>query len=95
MPVHTGQFKFWCEHCQRGFLRKDRYEDHKRTKHGSGLLECEHCSKSFRSHYMLKQHLTEHEEEEQKGEGSVYMCVWCNKGFDSKLEVEKHAQTCL
>ncbi len=89
LPIHTGQFKYWCNKCQKGFTQKETYESHVR-KHEGRVLMCsyEFCKKTFESSRGLELHISKH-----TGKYPFY-CVNCNKGFHSKFHLERHQKCC-
>ena len=43
---HTGNFKFYCEVCRKGFFRKELYDLHTRAHLGL-KYPCEYCGKAY------------------------------------------------
>ncbi len=88
LPIHTGNYRFWCHICAKEFSRKETYEDHMR-KHEGRLHVCEYCTKSFQSSRSLELHLPVH-----TGKYPI-SCQICAKGFNFRRELEKHEQFCF
>ena len=59
MILHTGNFKYFCELCKKGFAERVPYTIHMRGHEGL-KYHCEYCGKSFTGKMALKYHLSEH-----------------------------------
>ena len=84
--IHTGNFRWYCELCKKGFSQKDMYTVHMRGHEGL-KYRCEYCSKGFSTQMQLKYHLSEHT--------GIYRfkCNTCGKGFNLFPQYEKHVKT--
>ncbi len=56
MMRHTGEYKYFCEPCKKGFAQKYRYEDHMKI-HSGMRFYCNYCGNNFTSSDQLKRHL--------------------------------------
>ena len=43
MPLHTGQFKFYCDKCKKGFADVTHFDEHMR-KHEGLKYHCDYCA---------------------------------------------------
>ena len=83
MVLHTGNFRWYCEECRKGFTHKAQYESHMRGHEGL-MYRCESCGKGFTAESSLKYHLLEHT-------GNFkFKCQLCGKGFHFQPQFEKH-----
>ena len=81
--LHTGNFRWYCELCRRGFAQKDLNSVHMRSHEGLKYI-CEYCGKSFNQQMALKYHLSEHT-------GNYRLkCDYCNEGFNLLRQYNKH-----
>ncbi len=55
MVKHTGQFRYWCDRCQKGFVNKSHYRYHM-DKHEGITYPCQKCTKRFSDKTKLKKH---------------------------------------
>ena len=60
MQLHTGQFKFYCNECGKGFYAGLHYKDHMRAHKGI-KYHCEYCSKPFMTAHAYRKHKSLHE----------------------------------
>eukprot|EP00092_Neocalanus_flemingeri_P037860 GFUD01041212.1.p1 GENE.GFUD01041212.1~~GFUD01041212.1.p1 ORF type:complete len:969 (+),score=168.60 GFUD01041212.1:49-2955(+) len=59
---HEGNPGYMCDHCGKGFYRKDRLAIHSKTVHfGEKNFACSMCEKKFIDNYKLKRHMKTHE----------------------------------
>ena len=87
MVLHSGNFKWYCEICKKGYSQKENYEQHIRAHKGL-KYRCELCGKGFSTENLRKYHMSEH-----TGVYN-YNCENCGKGFNPKPEYLKHLNTC-
>ena len=74
--LHTGNFRWYCEMCKKGFAQKEMYNVHMRSNEGL-KYRCEYCGESFTRQMKLKYHMSEHT-------GNYRLkCDFCGKGFNS------------
>ena len=85
--LHSGNFKWCCNICKKGFSQKGNYEQHVRGHKGQ-KFRCEYCGKAFTKETVHKYHLSEH-----TGVYN-YNCESCGKGFNPKPDYLKHCETC-
>jgi len=58
---HENNPCFMCDHCGKGFYRKDRLAVHTRSVHlGQKNFQCELCEKKFIDSYKLRRHMKTH-----------------------------------
>ena len=81
--LHTGNFRWYCEKCRKGFAQKEMYIVHKRLHEGL-KYKCEYCGKSFTQQVRLKYHMSEHTGNYR------FKCDFCGKGFNRLPLYEKH-----
>ncbi len=85
MQTHTGNYKYTCHVCQKGYSRIEDYKDHIMKHEGKGYC-CQYigCGKSFRSGKGMKMHQSEHT-------GIFpFHCATCNQGFHLRAQLEVH-----
>ncbi len=87
MPRHTGNFKFWCKECSKGFPHRQGYQAHL-DKHEGITFPCQKCDKRFQTKISLKYHQSEHT--------GIYVhyCQFCNQGFNRKIQLLTHEEQC-
>ena len=83
MILHTGNFRWYCEQCKKGFAQKAPYNSHMRAHEGL-KYRCEYCGKSFTEQIKLKYHMSKHT--------GIYKfkCDICDMGFNLFPQYEKH-----
>ena len=86
MELHTGQFKYFCEICRKGYNNNTPYVVHMR-KHEGLRYQCDVCSKTFGKKQNLDHHKSIHT--------GIYRfkCEICSKGFNDKAPYEKHVMS--
>ena len=87
MRLHTGQFKFYCDKCKKGFADVTHYNEHMK-KHEGLKYHCNYCTKSFADKHRYQYHLSVHT--------GIYRfsCERCNKGFNEQNVYSKHVYPC-
>ena len=78
---HTGQYKFVCNFCNKGYSNKYNYELHVRAHEGRGYA-CDYCGKMFKTKQCY--HESEHTGQYR------FRCEKCGKGFNEQTFYEKH-----
>ena len=59
MQHHTGQYRYQCNECGKGFNEKTHFEYHMRG-HDGITFRCKQCSKCFTLKTSLQKHLLSH-----------------------------------
>ncbi len=80
MQHHTGNLRFSCDRCQKGFTRRDRYKTHM-MKHDRKFYDCLQCDKKFESSCKFKSHMQRH---------IKFQCNQCQKGFTTSRYYQDH-----
>ena len=73
--------KFQCDSCPYETLRKHSLQRHKETLHGENAVNCNICSKPFRSQEQLQKHMTSH---------LGFPCDHCGKKFKTNYYKKRH-----
>ena len=83
MQLHTGQFRYFCDVCRKGYNGNHAYKVHM-DKHRGIKYSCEFCPKTFAKQQSRDYHRSVHT--------GLYRfkCEVCQKGFNEKLVYEKH-----
>lgn len=78
--------EFECDVCPKKFVKKHRYEAHKRTHLGLKQWKCEHCDKEFTKYYTLCTHMKARHYDESSGPPK-YVCdiEGCGKVYSIKV----------
>ena len=87
MRLHTGQFKFYCDICKKGFPDITHYNQHMRNHEGL-KCHCDYCAKPFSTKHRYQYHLSVHTGRYK------FACELCNKGFNEKQIYYKHTESC-
>ena len=87
MRLHTGQFKFYCDKCKKGFPDITHYNQHMRNHEGL-KYHCDYCAKPFSTKHRYQYHLSVHTGRYK------FVCELCNKGFNEKQIYYKHTESC-
>lgn len=99
---HLGlPIKFSCEKCNKGFVDKSSFENHKVTHSDARNFTCEFCGARFLTPYALKVHVNTHTREkkyecEDCGSAFLRMCNLCahKKRFHSTNDVKLVCEIC-
>ena len=83
MQLHTGQFKYYCELCRKGFNNDTNFKTHIREQEGKRYKR-EYCDKSYSNEINLKYHLSIH-----TGQYRL-RCTLCGEGFNEGKLYEAH-----
>ena len=85
MQLHTGQFKYYCEQCRKGYSGLASYQCHM-DKHKGIKYQCEYCPKKFTTTQFRDYHQSVHT--------GLYRftCDICGKGFNKKRAHEQHSK---
>ena len=86
MQLHTGQFKFYCDKCKKGYPDKTHFDEHM-LKHQGLKYHFEYCSKQFTSKKGYQYHLSAHTGNYR------FWCEECKKGFNKQPNYLKHIQS--
>lgn len=83
--VHTGNYRYNCEKCGKGYLLESRLKRHEKVSHK--IHTCEVCAVAFEKWSLLLAHKqSEHKNVELK-------CSICNKMFNSRRGLREHRNT--
>ncbi len=83
MQHHTGDYKYNCTLCTKGFTTKRHLTDHLKKHEGRSSV-CEYCLKAFKSSSVLQRHLVEHTGR------YPFRCSVCNQGFTLRSALVAH-----
>ena len=81
--VKTGQIKYYCDICGRGFTLKGTRDNHRRTHTGERPLVCDLCGKSFANCTNLYVHKRSHQ-------NFLDSCTICGKEYRSLVGLKGH-----
>lgn len=101
--IHEGQYDYICHICGSTFASKNGLDAHGFSHGEKQKFECDHCKKSFKSRYLIAEHMKKIHLQIAL---PIYTCEDCGKTFHSKayfrvhkinhLEVKPHVcQTCF
>jgi len=85
--THTGEKRFHCTVCNRGFITRKHLKTHEVVHSEKRPFECSFCSKSFRRVSHLTQHVRIHTGEKR------FQCIPCGKGFVQQTSLQCHNRT--
>lgn len=83
--VHTGEKKYKCEICSKGFLSSGGLTYHKKKHTASKDFKCDQCIAAFVTKEALRNHMIKHAPERK------FVCNTCEKGFKRKFALKRHA----
>ena len=83
MQLHTGQFRYFCDLCRKGYNGNHALKVHM-DKHRGIKYQCEFCPKTFTSLQKREYHTSVHTGNYR------FNCDICNKGFNEKDRYLKH-----
>ena len=83
MQVHSGNYRYTCQVCLKGFMAKHHLDDHMKKHEGKAHV-CEYCYKPFQSSSQFQKHLREHTGQ------YPFHCATCNQGFHLRAKLEAH-----
>ena len=86
VKLHTGQFKFYCDTCRKGFNNLSHYKQHMRGHEGV-RYHCQYCYKLFVNKVNLQYHLSSHTGQYR------FKCEICGQGINAKPEFLKHLES--
>ncbi|CAH1795885.1 unnamed protein product [Owenia fusiformis] len=89
LETHTNNFRFYCEHCHKGFHEKANCHRHVRLVHDRNqltYLKCDQCPKQFTTISNLRQH-----RQTVHGQG-VFKCGYCQETLLSRSKMRNHIQ---
>lgn len=84
--VHDGTNPWYCEECDKHFLRKYKYSRHILMHTGTKNYECDACGKTFNGPDYLQRHKMTYCVD---GRGR-FKCDVCDEGFSEKRLLEAH-----
>ncbi|XP_063705510.1 zinc finger protein 98-like [Culicoides brevitarsis] len=83
--VHTKNFKFFCEMCNKHFMHQSEFDDHNSIHTGVKARECDECGEKFHTRNWLRTHKeTMHRKE------PPIKCNFCGKAFLRNKMIQKH-----
>lgn len=79
-------YDYACDLCPKKFIKKTRYEAHKRKHQGLKQWQCQHCDKGFGKSYTLKVHMAAKHYDEAEGKPE-FICDYdgCGKIYNMKV----------
>ena len=83
---------YYCEHCEKVFLREYGLSIHKRNLHSTvpKHLECQYCGKDFKNAKFLKTHEEKHRNGYEDESNSRHVCPHCAKEFKKSMNLDRH-----
>lgn len=86
VEVHTKQFSYFCDFCNRGFSRKDRLLEHLQSQHLRIPFICSFCGIEFTLQKNLKAHMVKHSD----SNSDKNRCVHCSKVLADARSLRNH-----
>ena len=74
-----------CTVCNKGFMRKDSLNKHRKVHTEDNVYSCNECEKCFSSHEGLNKHMHIHR--------SKYKCTECGKCYESSSLLAVHTRS--
>lgn len=86
--IHTGNKKFICKFCPKGFIAQHQLNIHTRVNHSDvRKYACNYCNLKFKALSVLSRHcLRDH------GETAIYPCKECLEKFETLNELKYHCK---
>ncbi|ODM90576.1 Zinc finger and BTB domain-containing protein 17 [Orchesella cincta] len=81
---HTGEKRFACQQCNRGFANSQNLKTHTYTHTGERRFPCTKCSKRFTNMTNLRTHLVTHTGEKN------FLCNLCGASFSQRNTLDFH-----
>ena len=92
--THTGEKRFKCDVCWKGFSRPSGLVTHKRCHNGEKPFKCDVCGKAFALSGNLRRHQIIHTRDKTKRDRSQvareFECKECNLKFSSPRIFDQH-----
>ena len=88
MQLHTGQYRYHCDVCRKGFNVDTNYKEHERSHEGIKYY-CQYCGKSFAKKQSHDYHLSVHTGRYR------FRCDNCGEGFNEKKNYSSHVEKCF
>ena len=88
VQLHTGQYRYHCDICRKGFNVDTNYNLHMRSYEGIKYY-CQYCGKSFVNKQSHDYHLSMHTGQYR------FRCDSCKEGFNDKRNYSLHVVKCL
>ena len=84
MRVHTGEFKFTCDTCGKGYQSKKRMLNCQKKHAGIFNFHCDQCDYKTNIHEALERHVMTHSSERN------FICPLCQKRSTSHYSLNSH-----
>lgn len=86
--IHSGEKRYQCHICPKGFIKRSTLTDHIRARHTNEKpFQCDHCGKCFSQKGVLIAHERIHTNEKP------FKCDVCSKQFTFGSTLAKHMYT--
>lgn len=83
--IHTKNFKYSCEACDKHFIHQADYDDHNSIHTGAKIRECNECRETFPTRDSLRSH-----KETVHRKDPPLKCNVCGKAFTREKQLRKH-----